>query len=148
MEFVMNKMIVMGLFLLSSIAAQAATIEIKMKNNGKDGVMAFEPGFVVAQPGDTVVFVPTDRTHNSTSLVVPEGAKTWKSKMDEKLSVKLEKEGVYVYKCDPHIPMGMVGVIQVGKATNLAVAKQKADELAKSFAMNKDRLTKYMGQVK
>ncbi|MBX3039069.1 MAG: pseudoazurin, partial [Bdellovibrionaceae bacterium] len=114
----------------------------------KDGVMAFEPGFVNAQPGDTVVFIPTDRAHNSTSHLVPDGAKPWKGKMDEKLTVKLDKEGVYIFKCDPHLPMGMVGVIQVGKAVNLAAAKEKADALSKTFAMNKDRLSKYIGQVK
>lgn len=145
----MYKLIACGLAVFLAVTgAQAATIEIKMKNNGKDGVMAFEPGFVNAQVGDTVVFIPTDRTHNSTSLIVPAGAQAWKGKMDEKISIKLEKEGVYVYKCDPHIPMGMFGVIQVGKAVNLAEAKAKVEELAKSFAMNKDRVAKYMGNIK
>lgn len=144
----MKKALVIGFVLLGSFGSRAATIEIKMKNNGQDGVMTFEPGFVNAQVGDTVVFVPTDRAHNSTSLLVPDGAKTWKGKMDEKLSVKLEKEGVYLFKCDPHLPMGMAGVIQVGKSVNLAAAKEKAAELTKTFAMNKDRLTKYMGQIK
>lgn len=136
------------LVLLGTTGARAATIEIHMKNNGKDGVMVFEPGFVKAQPGDTVVFIPTDRAHNSTSLIIPAGAKPWVGKMDQKFSVKLEHEGVYVYKCDPHIPMGMFGVIQVGKAANLPEAKTKTEELAKSFVMNKDRVAKYLGQVK
>ncbi len=144
----MNRVIALSLLILGACGVQAATIEITMKNNGKDGVMIFEPGFVVAQPGDTVVFIPTDRTHNSAAFVVPDGAKPWKGKMDEKLSVKLEKEGVYIYKCDPHLPMGMVGVIQVGSGHNLAVAKEKAEGLSKGFAMNKDRLAKYLGQVK
>lgn len=144
----MLKFIPTTLLLLGALGSNAATIEIKMKNNGADGVMTFEPGFIKAQPGDTIVFVPTDRAHNSTAILVPAGAKEWKGKMDEKLSVKLEKEGIYMFKCDPHVPMGMVGVIQVGKPGNLAAAKEKADALSKTFAMNKDRLTKYLGLVR
>lgn len=136
------------LILFGALFVHAATIEIKMKNNGQDGVMSFEPGFVKAQLGDTVVFTPTDRAHNSASFLVPPGAKEWKGKMDQKLTVTLEKEGIYIFKCDPHLPMGMVGVIQVGQATNLASAREKAEGLSKTFAMNKDRLTKYLGQVK
>jgi hypothetical protein len=44
--------------------------------------------------------------------------------------------------------MAMVGVIQVGNPTNLADAKKGAADLAKAFVMNKDRLDKYLAQVK
>ena len=44
--------------------------------------------------------------------------------------------------------MGMAGVIQVGKPTNLDAAKAEADKLSKSFVMNKDRLSKALAQVK
>ena len=146
----MNKLTLVSLcvFTFATLAVPAATIEIRMKNSGQDGVMTFEPGFVQAQVGDTVTFIPTDRAHNSSSVLVPAGAKEWKGKMDQKLSVKLEAEGVYLYKCDPHLPMGMVGLIQVGQAKNRAEAKEKADVLAKGFAMNKERLVKYLGQIK
>ena len=53
-----------------------------------------------------------------------------------------------MYQCDPHKPMAMVGVIQVGKATNLDEAKKEAANYGKSLAMNKDRLTKYLDQAK
>ena len=68
--------------------------------------------------------------------------------MDEEIVVKLDEEGVYMYQCDPHKSMAMVGVIQVGKATNLDEAKKEAATYSKSLAMNKDRLTKYLDQVK
>lgn len=51
--------------------AEAKTIEVKMLNAGKEGPMVFEPGFVKAEKGDTLKFVPTDKSHNSQSLVVP-----------------------------------------------------------------------------
>jgi pseudoazurin len=128
--------------------AFAAEHQIKMLNSGKDGIMAFEPGFVQAAKGDTVKFIKTDASHNSASFFAPKGAKGWKGKMDEEIVVTLTEEGVYMYQCDPHKPMAMVGVIQVGKATNLDDAKKEAATYSKSLAMNKDRLTKYLDQVK
>lgn len=128
--------------------AHAKNIEIKMKNNGTDGIMVFEPGFVTASVGDTVTFVPSDVSHNSSSFVLPSGAKAWVGKADQKVSAKLDKEGVYIYKCDPHSTMAMVGVIQVGKASNLDAAKAEAAKLTATFVMSKDRLTKYLAQVK
>ncbi len=142
------KQITLFAFIFLSLTAHGKNVEIQMKNNGADGMMTFEPGFIQVQPGDTVTFVPTDKTHNSTSAVVPSGAKGWTGKMDEKLTVKLDKEGVYIFKCDPHLPMGMAGVIQVGKPTNLDAAKKEAEKMAKNFAMNKDRLAKYLALVK
>ena len=42
----------------------------------------------------------------------------------------------------------MVGVIQVGKPVNMDDAKNEAATISKSFMMSKDRLTKYLDQVK
>ena len=68
--------------------------------------------------------------------------------MDEEIVVKLDTEGVYLYQCDPHKVMAMAGVIQVGKPINLEDAKKEAATVSKSFMMSKDRLTKYLEQVK
>ena len=75
-------------------------------------------------------------------------SKGWKGKPDEEIVVTLTEEGIYMYQCDPHKPMAMVGVIQVGKATNLDEAKKEAANYSKSLPMNKDRLTKYLDQAK
>ncbi len=58
------------------------------------------------------------------------------------------QEGVYIYKCLPHVVLGMVGVIQVGKAVNLEQAKKDAAALSGTIAMNKARLGEYLAQVK
>src|SRR5690606_11195676 len=105
-----------GLAFFAGLAAEAKTIEIKMVNSSKDGIMAFQPGFTQASPGDTVKFIPTDQAHSSASALVPAGASKWVGKMNKPVTVTLKKEGVYIFKCDPHLPMAMVGVIQVGKA--------------------------------
>lgn len=139
-----------ALFVLgvSSLSVFAADHEIKMLNQGPDGIMVFEPGFLKANPGDTVTFVSVDPGHDSASVKVPEGAEPWKGEIGQSVTAKLDKEGVYVYKCVPHLPLGMVGVIQVGKPVNLKEAKAAAAELEGSIATNKERLQKYMSEVK
>lgn len=104
---------------------QAAEIEIQMLNKGEKGSMVFQPDYVVAAPGDTITFVPTDKSHDAESIkdMIPEGATPFKGKMNEKISVTLDKEGVYGVKCTPHYGMGMVALIVVGKPTNLEQAK-------------------------
>ena len=132
----------------ASLTAHAKNVDVQMKNNGTDGIMTFEPGYVRLQPGDTVTFIPTDKSHSSSSAFVPGGAQAWTGKMDQKVTVKFDKEGIYIYKCDPHLPMAMAGVVQVGKPVNLDAAKAEAEKMSKNFAMNKDRLAKYLAQAK
>lgn len=134
---------------LCAASANAADIEIKMSGNPEAGdMLTFEPGFVKANVNDTLVFIPTNKGHNSSSLLVPAKADSWKGPYDKELRVKLEKEGVYLYVCDAHKPMGMVGVVQVGKAVNLEDAKVKAAEASAKMITNKDRFTKALEQVK
>jgi pseudoazurin len=111
-------------------AAQAETFTVEMLNRGEAGAMVFEPAFIQAQPGDTVTFVPTDRSHNSVSIegMIPEGAEPWEGALNEEVTVTLTAEGLYAYQCDPHAPMGMVGLIQVGAPTNLEAATAAAAE--------------------
>jgi pseudoazurin len=106
-------------------AAGAAEFEIKMLNKGAKGAMVFEPDFVVAAPGDTIRFVPTDKGHNAETIkgMLPDGAEPFKSKFNEELSVTLDKPGVYGVKCSPHYAVGMVALIKVGDAGNLDAAK-------------------------
>ena len=51
------------LMLTASLGAYAANHEIKMLDNGKDGSMVFEPGYVNAKVGDTVTFKATNSGH-------------------------------------------------------------------------------------
>lgn len=144
----MKKKLVAVILGLAAASASAAEHQIKMLNTGKEGTMVFEPSFLKVAKGDSVKFIKVDASHNSAAVVVPAGASAWKGKMDEEISVKLDKEGVYVYVCDPHKVMAMAGVIQVGKPVNLAEAKKQSTELSKGFVINKDRLAKLLDQVK
>jgi len=126
----------------------AAEHEVKMLNSGKDAqIMVFEPASLKVAVGDTVKFIPKDMGHNSVSTFIPEGAEGWKGEMNKEVSVTLTKEGIYLYTCEPHNVMAMVGAIQVGEAKNLDAAKKAAKEMATKFSMNKDRLDKYIGQL-
>lgn len=103
----------------ASPMASAAEIVINLLNKGADGsVMVFEPGFVRAAVGDTIKFVPVDKGHFVQGLPAmwPEGVADIKGKVNEELDVKVDKEGFYAFKCAPHYAMGMVALIQVGKA--------------------------------
>lgn len=138
----------LGAMLSAGSPAHAKTVEVKMLNSSKDGIMAFEPGYVKADPGDSIKFIPTDSAHSSSSAFLPAGATPWVGKINKPVTVTLKKEGVYIFKCDPHMPMAMVGVVQVGKPTNLDAAQAEAKKMAAGFAMNKDRLDKYLAKVK
>jgi pseudoazurin len=84
----------------------------------------WEPMVLYAKPGDTIRFVQM-AGHNTASIdgMLPAGAAKWESKMgDEGYTLKVEKEGAYIYKCTPHMTTGMVAAIVVGDGapSNLA----------------------------
>lgn len=133
--------------LLAATPLSAADHRILMLNYGKDGGMVFEPGYVKAQPGDTITFVPENSSHYVQSYAAPEGVIAWKSKLDEEYKVTVEKEGVYLYYCPPHLMMSMIGVVQVGKPVNLAEVKEKSARLRSKLVMKAERLDTYLGQV-
>ena len=133
------------LFLLT-IPAMAEEHIVKMLNNGKDGMMVFEPAVLSVNVGDTVKFEATDMAHNSASVpgMIPAGAKPWMGRMSQDISVTLDKEGIYVYECTPHKMMAMVGVIKVGASGNIDDIKQKSLQYKKAFVMNQNRLDNYL----
>ena len=56
----------------------------------------------------------------------------------------VDTEGLYAYKCQPHVAMGMVGLIQVGDApANLEAAKT-----AKMSKKARERMDAEIAQVK
>lgn len=119
---------IMTLVALGGLAAPAlaADYQIQMLNKGDAGTMVFEPNFLAIQPGDTVTFVPTDKSHNVETIkdMLPEGAEAFKSKVNEEFTVTFDIPGLYGIKCTPHFAMGMVGAIAVGEALpNLDAAK-------------------------
>lgn len=148
----LNKLFANLLFCSSALlSAQAFSAEhnVAMKNSGAGGVMVFEPAVLKVAVGDTVNFLPTDLAHNSESVagLIPEGATAWKGDLSKKVTVTIDKEGVYVYRCLPHSVMAMVGVIVAGDASNLEAVKANSAALSNTFVTNKDRLNQYLSEL-
>ncbi|MGH8292733.1 MAG: pseudoazurin [Gammaproteobacteria bacterium] len=149
----MHKKLALGALALAAASliaanAYAKTYTVKELNSGAGGTFVFEPDFLHIQPGDSVQFVPADPGHDVQSYFVPKGAEGWKGEISQGLTVKLTKEGVYLYDCSPHYMFGMQGVIVVGKATNKEEAEKAAKAMEAKQIMNKDRLEKLMHRVK
>ena len=108
-------------FLVSGYAAvvSAAEIEVKMLNKGSDGAkMVFEPALIIANVGDTITFLPTDKGHMAASIkgMIPDGAEKFKGKTNKPVSYTVSVEGLYGIKCTPHLANGMVALIAVGSS--------------------------------
>ncbi len=122
---------------------------VKMLNSGGGGQMIFEPAVLKVSVGDTIHFKAADMSHNSASIdgMLPNGAESWSGQMNTDISVTLNTEGVYVYQCDPHVMMAMIGVIQVGEAVNMNEIKTASNNLKSSFVMNAERIDTYLSQL-
>ena len=138
----MKKLLLITL-LISNYHMYGASFEVKMLNQGQDGVMVFEPSLLKINAGDTVTFKATDAAHNSASIpgMIPNGASSWNGELSRDISVTFDVPGIYGYQCTPHAMMAMVGVIQVDNITeNLDAVKIAASTFKTTFVMNQSRL--------
>lgn len=90
---------------------------IEMRNVGSDAQpMVFQPAYVEAQVGDTIVIVNAMGAHNAQTIegVWPDGAETFVGAMNQDVTFTVTEEGLYGIKCLPHYEAGMVGLIKVG----------------------------------
>lgn len=115
----------LGAAVMVTGVANAAEIEVHMLNKGAKGAMVFEPDLIIAAPGDTIRFLPTDKGHNVETIkgMMPEGVEPFKSKFNKEFTITVDAEGIYGVKCTPHYAMGMVALIKVGEAANAEEAK-------------------------
>jgi pseudoazurin len=131
--------------LFSASMTLAAEVEVKMLNKGAEGLMVFEPALVKIEPGDTVKFVASDKSHNAESIkgMLPEGAAPFAGKMNEDVVATFDKPGAYGVKCMPHYAMGMVALVVVGKPDNLDAVKAlpQTGKARQVFAALFERLT-------
>jgi pseudoazurin len=124
----------------------AAEIEVKMLNKGSDGEkMVFEPALVIANVGDVITFLPTEKGHMAASIkgMIPEGAASFKGKTNKTISYEITTEGLYAFRCTPHYANGMVGIIAVGN--NLDKDSFLAEK--KISKKSKDRFEQYLSML-
>lgn len=115
----------MKIMRIASILAVLTVLLVSFNATAEEHVIAagatnFDPMHVFIQPGDTVKWINMT-IHDTQSMegLIPEGAEHWKSAIGQNLAVTLDVEGVYIYLCNPHYPLGMVGAIIVGEANNM-----------------------------
>lgn len=117
-KFIISLISGAGLTASFAFAAGAADFEIHMLNKGKNGAMVFEPAGIKIAEGDSITFIPTDKSHNAETVkgLIPEGATPFKGKVNEIIKVTFDMPGAYAVKCAPHVGMGMIAVVIVGDA--------------------------------
>ena len=116
--------------LLVSFSATAEDHEIVA------GATNFNPMHLFVQPGDTIQW-RNMTIHDTQSMdgLIPEGAEAWKSNIGQEYAVTLDVEGVYIYKCNPHYPLGMVAAIIVGKPVNIEQVQANATGRSKGIVI-------------
>jgi pseudoazurin len=133
------------------------THKVEMLNNSPDGAMVFNPGYIHIKTGDSIEFQPVSYGHNvqtpeeviGNSNAIPSGAEPFKGAMNEKLTVKFTKPGVYLYICNYHYIVGHVGVIQVGNNSGNLDDVRKAGEVLKGkIFSHPERVDQYLDMVK
>jgi pseudoazurin len=97
---------------------------------------SFSPNILFINPGDTVQW-ENMTIHDSVSMegLIPEGAEPWVFKFGQNGAVTLTEEGVYIYKCNPHYPLGMVAAIIVGKPVNIEQVQANATGRSKGIVI-------------
>ena len=128
MRILITLLIFINLVVVSKITA-AETIEIEFT---EDDSYSIEVAFI--DVGDTIEWLPKNEGHNVEFLVGPNmNALPNNSKMDEFHSVLFTTPGIYLYGCTPHLNMGMLGLIIVGKDFHNL---EKVNEVELSFVAN------------
>ena len=129
----------------SSYGAEFTVNAVTTGANGE--MMVFSPGYLKVEVGDTVNFIPSDASHNAESFVSPSPETAFVTALGEDTRVTFSQEGVYLYKCTPHFVLGMVGVIQVGKAVNKNEALAVWKPIEPMMSMNQGRMATYLEQI-
>ena len=128
MRILITLLIFINLVVVSKITA-AETIKIEFT---EDDSYSIEVAFI--DVGDTIEWLPKNEGHNVEFLIGPNmNALPHNSKMNEFHSVLFKTPGIYLYGCTPHLNMGMLGLIIVGKDFHNL---EKVNEVELSFVAN------------
>ena len=127
----MRSLWTLGAFLLSlslAHAAAAAEVVVEMLNRDKatNTTNVFKPALTKVSKGDTVKWVATNPGHNVAFVAggVPTGVALFTSGFTKEIKYKFDRPGLYLYKCTPHLGLGMVGLVVVANdKSNLAAVK-------------------------
>lgn len=102
---------------LAATPALAEVIEVEMYTRSPDGENnVFGQELIMAEPGDTIRFLPTDPGHNAQSVkgAVPEGQEPFRGRINQEVDYEVAEPGLTAVVCLPHQGVGMVALIVVG----------------------------------
>ena len=134
--------LIAALFLFSNLAS-AADLTIDMLNKRDDGKrMVYSLEVAKVDAGQSIKWVAKDKGHNVEMIKGPDGATLpKKSKLNEDVTIKFDTPGIYLYKCTPHVGMGMIGIVVVGGDTSNKDAIMKVKLGGKSKKKRKTLLS-------
>lgn len=137
-------------FATASAPAQAAEHLVRIVSDYKNLRMYFSPKTLVVASGDTVTWRnEAKEEHNALTFPdgYPEGAEGFISpdftEAGQTWSHSFTVEGSYEYHCLPHLPMGMRGVIIVGRPSSEDEYHRPSRE---EVAAYRDRLLEYFDE--
>ena len=137
------KYLVLAAATLMSSPAFATDMTIEMLNKDADGnKMVYSEEIARVDVGDTITWVPTNKSHNVEMISSPNNIK-FKSKNNKEAKITFEVPGLYLYWCTPHKGMGMIGLVVVGGDTSNADIVAKAKVRGKS----KKKLKKLLDEL-
>lgn len=118
--------VVLALGFAQTAAAAEVVVEMLNRDKATNTTNVYKPALVKVNKGDTVKWVATNPGHNVAFVSggVPAGVAPFTSGFAKEVTYKFEKPGIYLYKCTPHLGLGMVGLVVVGgDKSNLAAVK-------------------------
>ncbi len=121
--------VVLALGFAQTAAAAEVVVEMLNRDKATNTTNVYKPALVKVNKGDTVKWVATNPGHNVAFVSggVPAGVAPFTSGFAKEVTYKFEKPGIYLYKCTPHLGLGMVGLVVVGgDKSNLATVKAVA----------------------
>lgn len=121
--------------ILAAGASAAAEVKVQMTKLGSTGAeLVFEPELTRIAVGDTVTFIPCDKSLNVETIagMLPKGAAHIKGRHGRKLSVTFTVPGVYGVKSGLQFNRGMVGVVIVGDDAPIPTGRLVAPDPAQA----------------
>ncbi len=116
----------LSLGLAQAVSAAEVVVEMLNRDKATNTANVYKPALVKVAKGDTVKWVATNPGHNVAFVSggVPAGVALFTSGFAKEVKYKFDKPGIYLYKCTPHLGLGMVGLVVVGNdKSNLAAVK-------------------------
>lgn len=126
--------IILSFLLLAAKANFASTIFVTVED------FEFDPAVITVNVGDTIMWIYDSGVHTTTSTLIPGGAQSWNSPIDQSnpmFMYMITVAGSYDYECIYHSSMGMVGHITALDPTSVPVLTKNGSGLDYNFTSDK-----------